>query len=75
MTFVDSDDYINDSYLVLPEDKDIIFASYRSVVDGCTCFDRSGHRRFLFLGLLSQDLQKTIWRSDRGSGRIFPSGQ
>lgn len=25
--------------------------------------------------LLSQDLQKTIWRSDRGSGRIFPSGQ
>ena len=34
VTFVDSDDYINDSYLVLPEDKDIIFASYRNVVDG-----------------------------------------
>ena len=34
VTFVDSDDYINDTYLVLPEDKDIIFASYRNVVDG-----------------------------------------
>lgn len=34
VTFVDSDDYINDTYLVLPEDKDIIFASYRNVVCG-----------------------------------------
>lgn len=33
VTFVDSDDYINDTYLVLPEDKDIIFASYWNVVD------------------------------------------
>lgn len=34
VTFVDSDDYINDTYLVLPEDKDVIFASYRNVVYG-----------------------------------------
>ena len=34
VTFVDSDDYINDNYLSLPEDKDVIFASYRNVLDG-----------------------------------------
>ena len=33
VTFVDSDDYINDTYLVLHEDKDVVFVSYRNVLD------------------------------------------